>query len=104
MPKERQAGVSKFESCCLTEWDGGKVLKTIFPKEGNTKNRRILQCKGDDCGLKMSLKVVQRHQDPVPQIIHRFDLPSDDDRLGIRLYDADVSLEEAALPNRHSHD
>lgn len=45
----------------------------------------------------MSLEVVQRHQDPVTQVLHRFDLPSDNDRLGIRLYDADVSLEEAAL-------
>ena len=52
----------------------------------------------------MSLEVVQGLQDLVPQVLHRFDLPSDNDRLGIRLYDADVSLEEAALPQRHAHD
>ena len=93
LPKEWQAGASKVESCSLAEWDGGRGLKTIFPKEGNTKSRCILLCTGDTSRLTISLEVATRHQDPVRHVLHRFDLPSDDDRIGIRLYDVDVSME-----------
>ena len=89
LPKEWQAGVSKVEFW----WDGGRGLKAIFPKEGNTKSRCTLVCTGDTSRLTISLEVAERHQDPVPQILHQFDLPSDDDRIGIRLYDVDVSME-----------
>ena len=93
MPKEWQAGVSKVESCTLAELDGNRGLKTIFPKEGNTKSRCNLLCTGDTSRLTMSLEVAERHQDPLPQVIHQFTLPSDDDQIGIRLYDIDVSME-----------
>ena len=102
LPKDWQAGVSKVEYCSLGEWDGGRGLKTIFPKEG-TKSRCILQCTGDTTRLTISLEVLQRHQDPLPQILHRFELPSDDNRLGIRLYDADVSIEIRENPRNPKH-
>ena len=103
MPKEWQAGVSEVESCSLADWDGGRGLKTIFPKEGNTKSRCNLLCTGDTSRLTVSLEVAERHQDPVPRVLHRFDLPSDDDRIGIRLYDVDVSMEIRENPRNPKH-
>ena len=103
MPKEWQAGVSKVESCTLAELDGGRGLKTIFPKEGNTKTRCNLLCTGDTGRLTISLEVAEKHQDPLPQVLHRFNLPSDDDKIGIRLYDVDVSMEIREHPTNPKH-
>lgn len=103
LPKEWQTGVSKVETCSLAEWDGGRGLKTIFPKEGSAKSRCVLLCTGDNTRLTMSLEVLQRHQDPAPRVLHRFELPSDDNRLDIRLYDADVSMEIRENPRNPKH-
>ena len=97
LPNAWQAGVSKVERCSLAEYDGGRGLKTIFSKEkegpGDRKRRCHLLCSGNTGKLTMSLELAERHQDPSPHILHRFELPDDDNRIGLRLYDVDVSLE-----------
>ena len=97
MPNAWQAGVSKVERCSLAEYDGGRGLKTIFSKEkegpGDRKRRCHLLCSGNTGKLTMSLELAERHQDPSPHILHRFELPDDDNHIGLRLYDVDVSLE-----------
>lgn len=93
LPKsEWQAGVRKVVSCSLAEYDGGRGLKTIFPA-GEAKSRCNILCTGGTSELTISLEVSRRYQDPLPRVLHRFQLPSDDDRIGVRLYDADVSIE-----------
>ena len=88
------AGVSKVESCSLGEYDGGRGLKTIFePRENEPRRRCNLICTGDTNKLTILLEVTVKPQDPSPRILHRFELPSDDDRIGIRMYDVDVSIE-----------
>ena len=64
LPKEWQAGVSKVESCSLTEYDGGRGLKTVFPKEGEPKRRCNILCTGGTGELAISLEIAKRHQDP----------------------------------------
>lgn len=93
LPKEWQADISKVEACSLAEYDEGRGLKTIFPQEDTPKKRCFMICAGDTKELKISLELVERHQDPHPSIICRFDLPDDDERIGIRLYDVNVSIE-----------
>ena len=93
LPKEWQASVSKVESCSLAEYDGGRGLETVFPTEGHPKKRCTIICNGNSNELTISLEVADRHQHPSPHILHRFHLPDDDDRMGIRLYDIDVSIE-----------
>lgn len=99
LPKEWQAGVNKVEVCSLAEYDGGRGLKTIFPGD-DPKRRCNILCTGSTNELTISLELAERHQDPSPTILHRFDLPNDDDRIGIRLYDVDVSMEIREHP-RH---
>lgn len=93
LPKDWQAGVSKVEACSLAEYDGGRGLKTIFPQEDHPKKRCHIICAGDTNELNISLELAERHQDPNPSILCRFGLPDDDDRIGIRLYDVNVSIE-----------
>lgn len=93
LPKEWQAGVSKVEACSLAEYDGGRGLKTIFPKKEDPKRRCNILCIGSTNELTISLELAERHQDPYAHVLHRFDLPNDDDRIGLRLYDVDVSIE-----------
>lgn len=93
LPKDWQAGVKKVEACSLAEYDGGRGLKTVFPKDGDPKRRCTVLCTGSTNGLTISLELAEKHQDPYPHVLHRFDLPDDDDRIGLRLYDVDVSIE-----------
>lgn len=96
--KEWQAAVSKVEACSLAEYDGGRGLKTIFPKDDDPKRRCNILCDGGPSGLTISLEVAERHQDPSPLVLHRFDLPNDDNRIGIRLYDVNRSIEFRESP------
>ena len=100
LPKDWQAGVSKVEMCALAEYDGGRGLKTVFPEgEGpNPKKRCTILCTGSTSKLTVSLEVANSHQEPYPQILHNFDIPNEDDRVGLRLYDVNVSIEVREHP------
>ena len=95
LPKDWQAGVSKVEMCALAEYDGGRGLKTVFP-EGESpdpKKRCTILCTGSTDKLTISLEVASSHQEPYPRVLHKVEIPSEDDRVGLRLYDVDVSIE-----------
>ena len=93
LPNEWQAGVSKVETCSLAEYDGGRGLRTIFSKERDSKRRCNILCSGNTSKLAISLELAERHRDPSPHILHRFELPDNDNSIGLRLYDVDVSIE-----------
>ena len=74
LSNEWQAGVSKVEKCSLVEYDGGRGLKTIFSKERDQKGRCNILCSGNTSKLAISLELAERHRDPSPHILHRFEL------------------------------
>lgn len=95
MPNDWQAGVSKVEMCALAEYDGGRGLKTVFPEEESPhpKTRCTILCSGSTDELTISVELASSHQDPYPRVLHKVEIPSEDDRVGLRLYDVDVSIE-----------
>ena len=94
------ANVRKVETCSIGEYDSGRGLRTVFEMGSSKEEKSRCQffCNGGTQGLTMSLRVTDRS--PLPTILHDFLLPDPANKIGIRLYDASVSMEIREQPKQ----
>ncbi|KAL8662403.1 MAG: hypothetical protein Q9202_004724 [Teloschistes flavicans] len=96
------AEVAKVQQVGSTTYNGGRGYQTQFEysPSPNPARKCYLVVEGGLSKLTLTLQVNNSFRDPNPEILHRFEIPTENARVGLRLYKKRLWMEVHVDPKR----